>query len=327
MGARISTSLRRSLAGIAVSVLAVSACGGGGEVGGTTRSPLPVRITAIREGAIAFTRDQGSGPRVYLLDRDGSGGTPLFAPGRSQGSPAWAPGGKTMAFDIGCGSSRAAAYVVAPYGRKHVDRAIPKSVDGCAPAWSPGGQLIAFEGLHGGQQDIWVSRTDGSAAHRLTDDAAIDAHPSWSPDGRRIVFASDRGGNSDLYVMDADGSHAQVLYAGPSADIDPVWSPDGRWVAFSSASKEGCGVDDDACSFHVWVVRADGSGARQITTDAGHDLEPTWSLDGARVAFVSDRDGDFDIYVVGIDDGEVEQVTNDDGADRTPSWGERPTDA
>jgi len=318
----------RLLATATVVVLAMSACGGGDdEPAGSQGSPMPVRITAIREGAVAFTRDFGTGPRVYVLNRDGSGGTALFAPGRSQGSPAWAPGGKTLAFDIGCGSGRAAVYVVSPYGRKRVDRAIPKNIDGCAPTWSPGGRTIAFEGLHKGQQDIWVSRTDGSAAHRLTDDGAIDAHPSWSPDGRRIVFASDRGASNDLYVMDADGSHVQVLYAGPFADVDPVWSPDGRWVAFSSASEEGCAVEDDACSFHLWAVKADGSGARQITTDPGHDVDPTWSLDGERIAFASDRDGDFDIYVVGVDDGETEQVTNDDGTDRTPWWGERPADA
>jgi tol-pal system beta propeller repeat protein TolB len=232
-----------------------------------------------------------------------------------------------MAFDIGCGSSRAAVYVVAPYGRKRVDRAIPKSVDGCAPTWSPGARLIAFEGLRQGQQDIWVSRIDGSGAHRLTDDAAIDAHPSWSPDGRRIVFASDRGGNSDLYVMDADGSHVRVLYAGPFADLDPVWSPDGRWIAFSSASKEGCTVEDEGCSFHLWVVKADGSGPRQVTDGAGHDVDPTWSLDGERIAFASDHDGDYDIYVVDLDSRKIEQVTNDDGTDRVPSWGDRPTDA
>jgi len=75
------------------------------------------------------------------------------------------------------------------------------------------------------------------------------------------------------------------------------------------------------------MVRSDGSGARQVTTGDGHDLDPSWSLDGARLAFASDRDGDFDLYVVDVETGEVEQVTNDDGADRTPSWGERPTDA
>jgi len=285
---------------------------------------MPVRITAIREGAIAFVRDVGSGPRVYLLNRDGSGATALFAPGRAQGSPAWAPGGKVLAFDIGCGSNIAAVYTVAPYGKKRVDRAIPKGVDGCGPSWSPGGGSIAFEGFHGGHQDIWVSRSNGSSGHRLTDDAATDAHPSWSPDGRRVVFASDRGDSSDLYVMDTDGSNVQVLYAGPTDDVDPVWSPDGRWIAFSSASKAGCGVEDPACSYHLWVMKADGSGARQITTGDGHDIEPTWSLDGSRVAFASDRDGDFDVYVVTVEGGDVEQVTNDPGDDRMPAWGDRP---
>jgi TolB protein len=184
--------------------------------------------------------------------------------------------------------------------------------------------LLAFAGIHGDRHDIWVSRSNGSAGHRLTDDAATDAHPSWSPDGRRIVFASDRGDTSDLYVMDADGSNVQVLYAGPTDDIDPIWSPDGRWIAFSSASKAGCGVEDSGCSYHLWAVKADGTSPRQVTTGNGHDIEPAWSLDGSRVAFASDRDGDFDVYVVAIDGGDVEQVTNDPGDDRMPAWGERP---
>jgi Tol biopolymer transport system component len=229
-----------------------------------------------------------------------------------------------MAFDIGCGSNIAAVYVVDPYGKRRVERAIPKGVDGCAPTWSPDGRTIAFEGLRGGRQDIWVSRTDGTAGRRLTDDAAVDAHPSWSPDGRRIVFASDRGSTTDLYVMDADGSNVQVLYAGPFADLDPVWSPDGRWVALASASAQACVVGDGNCAYHVWVVKADGSGVEQLTSGPAHDLDPVWSPDGTRIAFASDRDGDFDIYVVDVEDGTIEQVTNDPGADRMLTWGDRP---
>lgn len=318
----------RFLAVTAAAALALSACGGGGdEPAGSQGSPLPVRITAIREGAVAFTRDLGSGPRVYLLNRDGSGGTALFAPGRSQGSPAWAPGGKTLAFDIGCGSNIAAVYVVAPYGNKRVNRAIPKGVDGCAPTWAPDGRMLAFEGLRGGRQDIWVSRGDGSSGHRLTDDAAVDSHPSWSPDGKRIVFSSDRGDNTDLYVMNADGSNVRVLYAGPNDDIDPAWSPDGRSLVFASGSSQGCAIEDEECSYHLYVVGADGSGLRQLTSGGGTDVDPAWSPDGTRVVFASDRDGDFDVFAIDADGGGLDQLTNDAGADRMLSWGDRPAGA
>jgi Tol biopolymer transport system component len=324
-----TTSFRRLVAVTAAGVVVLSGCGGGGGTSGdgATESPLPVRITAIREGAVAFVRDVGAGPRVYLLNRDGSGATPLFAPGRAQGSPEWAPGGESMAFDIGCGSNIAAVYVVDPYGKKRVVRAIPKSVDGCAPAWAPSGRTLAFVGLKDGTQDIWVSQRDGSGAHRLTDDAAADADPSWSPDGKRIAFASDPRGNSDLYVMSADGSGARVLYASPDPDADPAWSPDGRWVVFSSASAPGCGMDDEDCAHHIWIVRADGSGARQLTAGSSHDVDPVWSPDGTRIAFASDRDGDFDVYVVDVEGGESEQVTNDPGSDLMLTWGDRPLGA
>ncbi|MEO8476203.1 MAG: DPP IV N-terminal domain-containing protein [Actinomycetota bacterium] len=325
MSARSTFSIRSWLAAVAVSAVALSACGGGADRPGDTASPFPVRITAIRDGAIAFTRDVESGiPRVFLLNRDASGGTALFAPGRAQGNPAWSPDGSMMAFDIGCGSNIAAVYVVDPYGKKRVERAIPRGVDGCGPTWSPDGKTIAFEGLRAGQQDIWTSRADGTAGRRLTDDRSLDTDPSWSPDGRHIVFASDRGDNSDLYVMDADGRHARILYAGSSDDLDPSWSPDGKWVAFSSASAAACSVADGDCTSHLWVVKADGSDAEELTSGAGHDIDPAWSPDGDRIAFASDRDGDFDIFVANVADGTIEQVTNDPGADRMPTWGNRP---
>ena len=167
MGARTTSSFRRLFAAAVVSVVAVSACGGAADdAGDDPGSSLPVRITAIREGAVAFTRDLGSGPRVYLLNRDASGGTALFAPGRSQGGPAWAPGGKIMAFDIGCGSNIAAVYVVDPYGKKRVDRAIPKGSTG---ARRPGRRGAACSPSRGSMEGSRISGCPGATGAPATD--------------------------------------------------------------------------------------------------------------------------------------------------------------
>ena len=41
----------------------------------------------------------------------------------------------------------------------------------------------------------------------------------------------------------------------------------------------------------IWVMNADGSAQTNLTNTPGNDLNPTWSPDGTRLAFDSDRDG------------------------------------
>ncbi|MGZ4390518.1 MAG: hypothetical protein ACXVRK_00130 [Gaiellaceae bacterium] len=63
------------------------------------------------------------------------------------------------------------------------------------------------------------------------------------------------------------------------SDWAPAWSPDGQWLAFVRSA-------DGRRSFHVYVMRADGSGVRQITRGR-FDESPAWSPDGRWVAYVS----------------------------------------
>ncbi len=312
------------MAGTAALVLAVSACGGGGGDAPEAASTTPaVRLTALREGVVAFTRDFGAGPRVYLLSMDGTGATPMFAPGRAQSAPDWSPSGELLAFDIGCGSNIAAVYRVAPKGKKAVSRAIPKGMDGCAGSWSPDGERLAFEGTTDGYDfDVWVASADGSSGHSLTGGPGSDRDPDWSPEGDRITFVSDRGGQDDLYVMGVDGRGVHVLYAGPGTERSPEWSPDGSQVVFASSGDDPCEPAASGC-FDVYVMDADGGDVSVLVAGEGDDLDPTWSPDGSRILFSSDRDGDFDLYVVKADGTGTTQVTNDSGDDRSPSWGVR----
>jgi Tol biopolymer transport system component len=50
------------------------------------------------------------------------------------------------------------------------------------------------------------------------------------------------------------------------------------------------------------------------------DLGPTWSPDGGRIAFYSDRDGDWDIYVMASDGSDVVKLTGDTSNDQVPAW-------
>ena len=47
-------------------------------------------------------------------------------------------------------------------------------------------------------------------------------------------------------------------------------------------------------------MNADGSGVTRLTNHTADDYIPTWSPDGGRIAFTSDRDGNEDIFVMNV---------------------------
>src|SRR5260370_1380758 len=89
-----------------------------------------------------------------------------------------------------------------------------------------------------------------------------------SPDGRTIVF--DLLG--DLYTVPIAGGQSTRITSSTPLDAMPRWSPDGQWITFSSDRNGGA---------DLWIVHADGSGARAIATqEEGALISPVWTHDG-----------------------------------------------
>jgi TolB protein len=154
------------------------------------------------------------------------------------------------------------------------------------PAWSPDGRKLAFVSERDGNAEIYVMNADGSEQENLTRQPSSDSHPSWSPDGGKLAFVSRRDGNSEIYVMNADGSGLRNLTRTPSADRDPAWSPDGRAIAFVQECMPRPGDPRWRCgATYLYVVNADGSGLRRLTTVRGHALTPSWSADRKTIRY------------------------------------------
>jgi Tol biopolymer transport system component len=178
------------------------------------------------------------------------------------------------------------------------------------PAWSPDGQEIAFASLREGTGHIYVMRWDGTGLRRLTSGPKSDDHPSWSPDGKRIVFAREGA----LFVAPAAGGPARRIGKGPGSAADPAWSPDGKLIAYDYRRP-------GYASRELWVMRADGTGNRQLTNFGQLAAWPSWSPDGKRVAFHSNvRYGHLEIYTIGVDGKGLREVTQSTTDVFQPAW-------
>ena len=80
-------------------------------------------------------------------------------------------------------------------------------------------------------------------------------------------------------------------------------------------------VSDRDGDDEIYAMNADGSGLARLTNNPAYDAFPSWSPDGRRVAFVSDRgDGDDEIYAMNADGSGLARLTDNPAQDSFPSW-------
>ena len=138
----------------------------------------------------------------------------------------------------------------------------------------------------------------------------------------QIAFVSEQDGNREIYVMEADGGNPQNLTNNGSHDQNPSWSPDGERIVFAS-DRDGHFIGEVGITSEIYVMEADGGNQQRLTENRQNDWYPSWSPDGERIAFASDRKGDlenFEIYVMEADGGNQQNLTNNRDYDWDPSW-------
>jgi Tol biopolymer transport system component len=200
-----------------------------------------------------------------------------------------------------------------PAGNDFVDR---------FPSWSPDGAKIAFGRIISPvKSEIYVMNADGSNPTRITNNSFSDSQPLWSPDGTKIAFVSNRDGNDEIYVMNADGSNQTRLTNNADFDFDPEWSPDGTKIVFTS-SRDFPGIAGNISNgFEIYLMNADGSNPIRLTNNDSSDAEPSWSPDGTRIAFSSQRDGLPLVYVMNVNGSNQVTITPSTILDsQDPEW-------
>ena len=305
-----------------------------GVAAGATAVALPAGATPPgTNGKLVFERPTPTGTDMRTIGADGSADSRLAHVRGAGGDSSWSPDGSKVAF------TRARDPEEGPYeiwvvnadgtGMKQLTRHRGFSI---APAWSPDGTKIVYGSAPGRPpMRLRVMNADGSGNRVLSRNRGEDyTDPQWSPDGTSIVFSfgreTTRGVDLSIGVIDADdGGNVRRLTARGGADeINPNWSPDGRTIAFERNANFPERQSD------IWLMNADGSAERALTTTRAYETNPVFAPDGTRIAFTGDRDNrrlskerlgrGFELYTMALDGRDVVRVTTNRRPDLFPDW-------
>lgn len=208
---------------------------------------------------------------IYSMAADGSDWRRLTTTPGDDFGPQWSPDGRRIAYGEDTGSGTLQVFLANPDGTGRV-QLTSGTVGGYGPVWSPDGKRINYIG----GRDLMVMNSDGSNPVSIYTDGADKQTSDWSPDGRHILFMSRKTGIFKLYSIRLADSVTEMVPTGEYDAWDGQWSPDGSLISFYSYGPNSEGFSSGM--FAVFLMNADGSGMRQVTTLSASDRSwhPIW---------------------------------------------------
>jgi Tol biopolymer transport system component len=210
-------------------------------------------------------------------------------------------------------------------------------------SWSPNGLTLASR-VAAGAPSFGLFTINGDGTNRQQLSGGVADYPSWSQDGANIAFtknyldlvtsSSSGGGDTPILRHDTTSTGAGVLrtalgdsvlgFINSAAALVPfdylntfilhtAWSPDGMRIAFELQDRNGVA--------HIFAISNLGGGVLVPLTKLAtlSDRSPTWSPDGTKIYFQSNRSGTWQIWSMNADGSGAVQLTSA-GQNYSPSW-------
>lgn len=249
---------------------------------------------------IVFVKEVDGNSELFLAQKSSGDIVRLTnTPSREESFPTWSSDGRLI-FCVGGEDENPGIYVL-DIETGSAKRVIPGFND-AIPSGSPDGKQLVLTDT--ASESIVVIDIASGKKTPVPHDAERGAYATWSKSGPHLVFEGPWG----IFRTDIDGKNTKRLTSNAGLNEWPRFSPDGTKVAYAAGTEE---------EKHLWVVNADGTGARQLSKGIQFgDAYPAWSPDGTTILFVGTADDKAGIYEINVKDGSTKYLM--DG--RMPDW-------
>ncbi len=231
--------------------------------------------------------------QLFIMNADGTNQQQLTYSneGTKNGSPAWSPDGRYLAFKSNR-SGRVEIHVMDMQTQNITQlTGIEEETGSHSPHWSPDGTKIAFgrfvskPGLS--HKTIWVMSADGKNQKPflpeplVTEPSLFRSYPNWAPDGKQILFIETRGFQDErekfFVIQSGNGRRTEIdinkRIGGRWVASGACWMDDGRAILFSAGRLD---VPDKDRYHDVYRYEITSRNLKRLTTYRYHDVEPDW---------------------------------------------------
>ena len=278
-------------------------------------SPDGTRIAFASDRAFEGTYD------IWVVDVASGQLTRWTSATTDEFEPDWMPGGNEIAYIVGTGAT--GTTIQASDAAGTTTRTLITAPTGTrvnSPAVSPDGAQVAYEQFAANRSLLMVS---GAQVGSSTD--VFPFHASWLS-GHELLYTAD----GKIHVADTATSATRDVEFRAVIDlfrppfqrkhhdfdsnrsrpvqgiVGPSLSPDGKQVVFQAVNQ-------------IWLMTI-GDRPHAITNDSYYKEDPSWSPDGSRIAYSSDKAGTEDLYVYDVASGAEQRVTTLPGAEVSSTW-------
>ncbi len=150
----------------------------------------------------------------------------------------------------------------------------------------------------------------------LTDGKNLVLTPRFAPNNQTITYMEYKNNLPRVYIYDLKTGEREIVGDFPGMTFAPRFSPDSKSVVMSFS-------DSKTANSEIYSMDLNTRSITRLTNDSGIDTSPSYSPDGEKIVFNSDRGGSPQLYIMDKDGSNIKRISKGKGVYGNPVWSPR----